>query len=191
MPIDASQPSRRAPEIVVVPYDASWTAAHAEEAERILRALPGIVLEVFHIGSTAVPGLCAKPIIDLGLEVDLARMDSEPNVMAGLGYEAYGEFGLPGRRFFRRFDESGAATHHAHAYQAGNRELDRHLAFRDYLRAHPEIALEYGELKQRLAERHPNDRVGYGEAKDPFIKEHQALAIAWAATHPTAGPSTR
>ena len=191
MPSDAPKQRERGPEIVVVPHDPAWAAAHEAEAARILGALPGIVLEVIHIGSTAVPGLCAKPVIDLGLEVDLARMDAEANVMAGLGYEAYGEFGLPGRRFFRRFDPQGVATHHAHAYQAGNRELARHVAFRDYLCARPEVAQEYGALKQKLAALHPNDRTGYGNAKDPFIKEHQALAIAWKAARAAAPKAAR
>ena len=90
-----------------------------------------------------------------------------------------GEFGIPGRRYFRLDDASGRRTHQVHAFEVGAPEVLRHLAFRDYMRAHSAAAREYGELKQSLARAHPLDRNGYIEGKDAFVKEHVRRALLW------------
>jgi GrpB-like predicted nucleotidyltransferase (UPF0157 family) len=90
-----------------------------------------------------------------------------------------GEFGIPGRRFFRKDDASGARTHHIHAFHEGDENIQRHLAFRDYLIAHPAIARRYSDLKRAAALEFPEDIKGYMAAKDPFVKEHEAKALAW------------
>jgi GrpB-like predicted nucleotidyltransferase (UPF0157 family) len=99
--------------------------------------------------------------------------------MRAIGYEAMGEFGIPGRRYFRRDSAAGVRTHQIHAFAAGSTHIRRHLAFRDYLRAHPAIAEAYSHLKQKLAVAHPDDIYAYMDGKDPFIKEVEQKALAW------------
>src|SRR5262245_27984990 len=119
--------------IRVVPYDTGWPAQYEAEAKRIRDAVGVVGVRVYHIGSTAVPGLRAKPIIDILLEVsDLAALDARARRLEALGYEAKGEFGIPGRRYFRRDNELGARTHQVHAFDADSPQAARHLAFRDY-----------------------------------------------------------
>ncbi len=167
-------------QIVVMPYDPAWQGEFEAESRRILNALGDNVVSVHHIGSTAIPGIFAKPIIDILLEVnDLVRLDAETEAMQALGYEAMGEFGIPGRRYFRKSNRLGVRTHHVHAFQTGNPEIERHLAFRDYMIAHPTEAQAYSALKQELARVYPHDRQAYVTGKDPFIKEYEAKALAW------------
>ena len=166
--------------IRVVPPNPAWKSDFETEGKRITQALGEIVVVLHHIGSTSIPGIYAKPIIDFLLEVDdIARLDDKQPVMEQLGYEGLGEFGIPGRRYFRKNNAAGVRTHQVHAFQADNPEIERHLAFRDYMIAHPEAAQNYSVLKQKLAEAHPYDIEAYMDGKDPFIKEHQAKAVAW------------
>ncbi|MGB4487112.1 MAG: GrpB family protein [Pseudomonas veronii] len=151
------------------------------EAVRIAAALGPAALHVHHIGSTAVPHTRAKPVIDILLEVgSLKALDRDTQLLEALGYEAMGEFGIPGRRYFRLDDASGKRTHQVHAFETGTPDVLRHLAFRDYMRAHPALAAEYGELKSCLAKRHQQDMAAYIAGKDGFIKEHERRALAWA-----------
>ena len=168
--------------VQVVAHDSAWKGDFEAEADQIAYALGDIVVSLHHIGSTAIASIFAKPIIDILLEVDdIARLDNRTPVMEQLGYEAMGEFGIRGRRYFRKDDASGISTHHVHTFQADSPEIDRYLAFRDYMIAHPEEARKYGALKQRLAREHPDDIETYMAGKDPYIKEHEAKAIAWRA----------
>ena len=170
--------------IKVVAHDPAWKGEFGAEAERISRALGDVATTLDHIGSTAIPGIFAKPVIDILLQVDdLARLDEKNPAMEELGYEAMGEFGIPGRRYFRKDDAAGVRTHHVHAFRTGQREAQRHLAFRDYMIAHPEEAQRYSELKQKLAREHPEDIEAYMDGKDPYIKEQEARAVAWRASH--------
>ncbi len=91
-----------------------------------------------------------------------------------------GEFGIPGRRYFRKDTSSGIRTHQIHTFQAGSSEVERHLAFRDYMIAHPKEARNYTDLKRKLAAKHPDDIEAYMDGKDPYIKEHEAKAMKWA-----------
>lgn len=175
--------------IVVVEHDPAWRLAFEAEGKRIHRALGELVADLHHIGSTAIPGIFAKPIIDFLMVVtDIDELDERSSAMEGLGYEAKGEFGIPGRRYFRKNDAFGKRTHHVHAFEVGSPEIERHLAFRDYMIAHPEAAQMYSELKRRLAREYPDDIQGYMDGKDPFIKEHQARAIAWRLSQKTDWP---
>jgi GrpB-like predicted nucleotidyltransferase (UPF0157 family) len=139
----------RPPEnVTLVEYDPRWVDLAFAEAALIRKALGAV--EVEHIGSTAVPGLSAKPVLDLlaGLRpLDVGSAEIE--AMQGLRDEYLGEHGLPGRLFFRKGPER--RTHHVHAVELGGTEWLRHLAFRDYLRAHPEETARYGEAKRALA----------------------------------------
>ena len=164
----------------MVAHEPEWAKEFEAEAKQIGLALGDLVVGLHHIGSTAIPGICAKPIIDILLEVeDAVELDGRSSTMEGLGYEPMGEFGIPGRRYFRKDSASGVRTHQVHAFGAGSPEIERHLAFRDYMIAHPVEAQMYGCLKQRLALEHPDDIEAYMDGKDSFIKEHEAKAIAW------------
>ncbi len=165
--------------VEVVPYDASWPEAFRREAALVGQALGLEMVAIHHIGSTAIPGIGAKPIIDILVEVrDIERIDALNGEMARLGYEARGELGISGRRYFVKGGDE-TRTHHLHIFQAGNPEVERHLTFRDYVRSHPHEARAYGRLKEELARRYPEDIEHYVEGKDGFVKEMDRRARAW------------
>jgi GrpB-like predicted nucleotidyltransferase (UPF0157 family) len=167
--------------VQVVEHDPIWKDAFDAEADKIAHALGDLVVRIHHIGSTAIPGIHAKPIIDILLEVDdITLLDDRSSAIEQLGYEGMGEFGIPGRRYFRKDNSLGIRTHQIHTFQAGSSEVDRHLAFRDYMIAHPKEARAYADLKRKLAMQHPEDIEAYMDGKDPYIKEHEAKAIEWA-----------
>lgn len=144
------------------------------------RALGAVATATHHIGSTAIPGILAKPIIDMLLEVgDLDLLERKTAKLEALGYESLGEFGIAGRRYFRKDDAQGVRTHQIHAFAAGSPHVTRHLAFRDYLRAFPEVAHDYSELKRRLLETCHGSVDAYMEGKDPFIKVVEQAALRW------------
>lgn len=166
--------------VQVVSHDPSWPAEFMAEAARIRLAVGDLAVAVHHIGSTAIPGIVAKPIIDILLEVrDIQRLDARAPALMGLGYEAKGEFGIPGRRYFRKDSATGVRTHQIHAFEVGSLGSERHLVFRDYLIAHPAIAQQYSLMKQQLAAAHPDNIEAYMDGKESFIKEHEAKAIVW------------
>lgn len=169
--------------VEVVPHDPRWRQAFQAEAKRVAAALGENAVAIHHVGSTAIPGIYAKPVIDLLVEVrDVTEADGRSPAMESLGYQVMGEFGIPGRRYFRKDDQEGTRTHHIHAFQAGSGEVERHLAFRDYLIAHPEDAQRYSELKRKLASEHPQSMDAYMDGKDGFIKEMERRAAQWRAS---------
>jgi len=167
--------------VVVVAYDSLWPTMYEQEAARIATVFGDELLCTHHIGSTAVPGMWAKPIIDIMPIVrDIAMVDLFDEAMMALGYEPKGENNIPGRRFFRKGGDINR-SHHVHAYEAHNPEVGKHLDLRDYLRAHPYRAELYGELKRALASRFPDDIGEYIQGKDAFVQETIQLARAWRA----------
>lgn len=165
--------------VEVVNYTDAWKSAYEREATAISCILAGNLVEIHHIGSTSVPGLMAKPIIDIMPVVSrLSLVDACNPAFAALGYECMGEFGIPGRRYFRKGGYH--RTHQVHIFEVSNQtDIRRHLAVRDYLRAHPGVAQEYGRWKQAIALAHPNDIEGYCDAKAPFMQRLQADALQW------------
>lgn len=161
-------------------YRPDWARSFEQERDRIELALGDIVVRIHHIGSTSVSHTKAKPVIDMLLEVtSLESLDRSSFSMEALGYEVKGEFGIPGRRYFRLDDPMGRRTHQVHAFEAETPNVIRHIAFRDYMRAHPVIAVEYGELKERLANENPDNMAAYIDGKDAFVKKHERLAVLW------------
>jgi GrpB-like predicted nucleotidyltransferase (UPF0157 family) len=150
--------------VEVVPYSDLWPLLYAQEAERIRAALGGSLRVIEHVGSTAVPGLAAKPVVDIALSVE-AFDDLDIAALEELGYEYVPEFEdeLPNRRYFRR------PGFHVHAYEREHEEFIDFLRFREYLRTHAEDARDYGELKQRLAAEFSDRRDEYQAAKAPYI----------------------
>ncbi len=160
----------------VVEYDPRWPSLYEEERARILKALGDVVLDIQHVGSTAIPGAAAKPIIDVmvGLS-DLAAGEKCVQPLETIGYEFRGEAGIPGRLYFRK---GAPRTHHLHMVKRGGAFWETHTLFRDYLRSHPDEASRYYKLKKQLAARFGPDREAYTEAKSPFIESVLARARA-------------
>ena len=169
--------------VEVVPHNPRWRNAFEAEAKHIGAALGENVVAIHHIGSTAIPDIYAKPVIDLLVEVgNITEVDERSSAMEALGYEAMGEFGIPSRRYFRKDNQEGIRTYQIHVFEAGSAQIDRHLAFRDYMIAHPEDARKYSELKRKLAKEHSQSINGYMDGKDSFIKEIDRKALRW---HPS------
>lgn len=164
--------------VTVLPHDPAWARAFRNEARRIGAVLDA-PLKLLHIGSTSVPGLAAKPIIDmLGVTPDLARIAKADPIFIALGYEPRGAFGIPGRLYYRR-TAWGTRTHHLHIFQEGSDHIRRHLAFRDYLRTHAGDRAAYGALKTRLARAHPTQMSTYMDGKDAFIRALDRRIAGW------------
>lgn len=156
----------RGRKVEVVDYDPAWPALFRDEEAAIKRALGDQVVLLEHGGSTSVPGLAAKPIIDIWAALRSPLRDEDIKAMAAIGYEYLGESALPDQDFFVK---RAPRACHLHCYPAGHPEWDRHLAFRDWLRTHPEGAAAYASLKRELAARFPADALAYTEAKSDFI----------------------
>jgi GrpB-like predicted nucleotidyltransferase (UPF0157 family) len=171
-------------EVRLVPYTAAWSHLYRQEEKRLKSALGHLpmVLDIRHVGSTSIPGMIAKPIIDMAIAVtdwDQARDCIAP--IQRLGYEYRGEAGIPRRHYFRLGDPR---THHIHVVEISSRDWQNMLRFRELLIAQPELAAAYARLKVELARRFPFDRESYLAGKAPFIE-----SVLQAGPR-TAGPST-
>lgn len=166
--------------VTVVPHDPDWARAFAAEAAAIEAAVGAPHITLHHIGSTAVPGILAKPVIDLLGEVaSLTALDAASEKLEALGYEALGANGIEGRRYFRKRGPDGERTHHLHVFETGSPHVARHLAFRDYLRAKPEVARAYSDLKAQLTRDPHAPRDAYIDGKSPFVLETEKAALDW------------
>ncbi len=165
--------------VVVTQYRPEWASLYEAEAEKIRSILKNNLFDIYHIGSTAVPGLAAKPIIDIMPVVfDIAKTDTLKMQFDAIGYEWMGEFGIPGRRYLRKGGDE--RTHQVHIFEKSNeKDIARHLAVRDYLRTHPDVAAAYGAMKQKLADKFPFDIESYCDGKDAFVKRLEQDALLW------------
>lgn len=160
--------------VQLVPYSAEWPRLFQEEKARLQAALGREALDIQHVGSTSIPGMVAKPIIDIAIAVASfkeAMVCVAP--IEGLGYEYHGENGIPRRHFFVK---GNPRTYHLHMLEQGSPEWENHLLFRDHLIRHPDCAAEYAALKTDLARRFENDRKTYTDEKAPFILRVLQLA---------------
>jgi GrpB-like predicted nucleotidyltransferase (UPF0157 family) len=167
--------------VELVPHAPLWAEMATAETARLQAALGDVLVAVHHIGSSSIPAIMAKPIIDLiPVARDLESLDASQASLAALGYDYLGEFGLPGRRYCRRKDPAtGKRAVQLHCYAQGFSEIDRHLAFRDYLRAHADIARAYEAEKLRAAALHPDNTLDYNAAKNDWIKKTERDALVW------------
>ncbi len=166
--------------VLLVPHSPQWAQLFAEEERRIRAALLDVVVDVQHMGSTSVPDICAKPIVDILLSArSIEELDTCDDAMRALGYEVMGEFGIRGRRYYRKDNADGNRTHHVHAFASHSPEIARHLNFCDFLRTHRQYALEYEAVKLRLATLYPHDREQYTEGKTECIQGIEAKAARW------------
>ena len=165
--------------IVVAPYDPAWHVLFRAQAADLRAALGDVALRIDHIGSTSVPGLAAKPIVDVQISVaDFEPLDAYRRPLERLGYVFRAENPERTKRYFR--ESPGQRRTHIHVRRAGSFSEQLALLFRDYVRAHSAEADAYAALKRELAESHRHDRQAYTEAKQPFIWEVIARADAWA-----------
>jgi GrpB-like predicted nucleotidyltransferase (UPF0157 family) len=163
----------------LAPYDPEWPILAKIHAAR-LSALGEVLVAVHHIGSTAVPGLATKPIIDMMPEVtSLDDLDREQPLVESLGFVWHGELGMPGRRYCTLSDDLGNRIVQLHFFASHSPHVTRHLAFRDYLRAHPEERNAYEKEKQRARDLHPNDSHAYTDEKAAWIQAAEAKALNW------------
>ena len=158
-------------------FSDNWALMYEEEAQFLKTIFKDDIIKCDHFGSTAVRGMKAKPVIDMMCIVkDIEKIDSFSEEMKNLGYEAAGEWGITGRRLFRKGGEN--RSHHLHFYQFDNPQIERHLIFRDYLRSHPAEAARYTKFKEELAKRF-DDTSEYSQAKKAFVKEMEQKALVW------------
>lgn len=154
-------------EVVVVDYDPEWPAIFEQLRTEIWPAVSELAISIEHVGSTSVPGLAAKPVVDLDVVVPPGRVPEGIARLEALGYEHRGDLGIPGREALRRPPD--APRHHLYLCPADSPALANHLAIRDHLRANPPVAERYGALKNDLARRFPNDIDAYIEGKTDFL----------------------
>ena len=156
-------------EVRLEPYNQEWALLFEAARKEIELLLGTNVKDIQHIGSTAIKGTVAKPIIDVAVvvyslrEVNIAGMESA-------GFTCMGELGIPGRCYFVKRKNGDISTHHVHCYEAGNQNLMDCISFRDFLNSHPHYALQYSNLKTRLCEKFQNNRAKYTEEKTDFVK---------------------
>jgi GrpB-like predicted nucleotidyltransferase (UPF0157 family) len=163
--------------IKVVPYDGRWSHAFRWEAARLRDIFGSEPVLIHHIGSTSVPGLCAKPVIDILVEsTGLELIDRVTPELELRGYVAKGEFGVPGRRYFSRPAADDELKVHVHAFLRGSPHVARHLGFRDRLRGDPKLVALLCALKRRLAAEHREDPDAYQAGKASFIGQVEAEA---------------
>ncbi len=175
--------------IVLAAYDPAWPRL-AESYGAQLRVLGDCLIAVHHIGSTSVVGLAAKPTIDLMPVVTrLAALEVQRPKLEALGYQWRGEFGIAGRRLCVMDNEAGLRLANVHLFAAGAPDIDRALAFRDYLRIFPGAAQEYERQKREACRHHPHDMRAYTDAKGPWIRETETKALAWRAQQRTVLPA--
>ena len=170
--------------IVVVEYDPRWPGLFETERERLVSLLGDRLVDIQHIGSTAIPGLAAKPVIDIA--VGLQELPTAENCLpilenAGYAYEPELEVALPDRRFLWRVDPTGQ-RYHLHLAGIHSRLRSAPIVFRDYVRWHPEAASEYGQLKERLASECGSDVGAYIDGKAGFVDKILGRANAEAAS---------
>ena len=156
--------------IEISTYDLEWAKDYEKERILLDAIYKPILNNIHHIGSTSIPNLSAKPIIDILIEVSsIERVDPFDPLMVKHGYRPKGEYGMSGRRYFYKGNAEEDHTHHVHIFESGHPDINRHLEFKNHLIAHPEKVKAYSDLKMSLAEKYPNDIEQYCWGKNTFI----------------------
>lgn len=154
--------------VILEKHNPLWETQYRREISLFREFLSGELLAAYHIGSTAIPAIRAKPVIDILLVVkSIQKLDDYNRRFEEIGYEAKGEFGIKGRRFFQKGGD--ARTHHVHVFETGDPQISRHVRFRDYLLANAQAARDYEKLKMQLAGQYKRDADAYVRGKAEFI----------------------
>lgn len=155
--------------VQLLPYDSAWADEYKEEEIRLRGIFGDSLVDIQHVGSTSIPGMVAKPLIDIAVAVrSLEVVDQFIPALVAAGYEHMPERITPNRAFFPKGPRE-ARTHHLSIVVAGGKEWNGYVGFRDYLRTHPAAVKEYNDLKTVLAKKFANDRYAYTAAKESFI----------------------
>jgi GrpB-like predicted nucleotidyltransferase (UPF0157 family) len=163
--------------VEVVPHNPEWKKIFQKEAAMLKSVFRDEAIEIEHIGSTAILNIHAKPIVDILIECrDIEKIDLFNKQMIELGYQSLGEYGMLGRRYFIKI-ENQVRLVNLHIWQTGHEDIARHLAFRNYMNKHPDVAEEYSKLKESLAQKFPHDIQAYMDGKNNFIQKHEAHAL--------------
>ena len=161
--------------IEVVKYNPIWIKNYQYESETLKRGLGNLVVQIYHIGSTSIPGMASKPTIDIILEVNsIKSLDQSIHKMINIGYVSKGEYGIPGRRYFEKGNPNH--SHHVHAFEKDDPNIQRHLTFRNYLIKNTEVAKQYSLLKLNLSKQYSDDIDQYCNGKNDFIKYYEKIA---------------
>ncbi len=160
----------RTKHVVVLPYDEKWKQDYIDIKTELSQALGEIAISIEHVGSTSVKGLAAKPIIDIDIVVKNENLNNAISALNKIGYIHEGNLGIPGREAFAYEGKEHLQQHHLYVCPEDSLELKRHLAFRDYLRVHPEAVNEYSKIKVEAASLYPEDIDKYIEHKAPVIE---------------------
>jgi len=165
--------------ITINPYDPRWAEYFEEAKQPLLQALGDYALDVQHVGSTSIPGISAKPVVDIAVAIEHYPLpDDVLDAVKSLGYMYWGEYGIPHRHLF--FIRDGPVGYNVHINELANDQFQRHVLFRDYLRAHSDAVREYEDLKRQLAARF--DDVGpYADSKSEFVQSILTKARVWQA----------
>lgn len=162
----------RTSKVIVLPYDRAWKSAFEDIRQEIEAALSGLLLGIEHVGSTAVEGLSAKPCIDLDVIIqDYTFFHGVVQKLERIGYTHEGDLGIPDREAFCYTDKPHLQTHHLYVCPQYSQELHRHIAFRDFLRNHPDAVRKYSQVKETAAQLFPEDIDGYIAYKSPCIAQ--------------------
>lgn len=157
--------------VVVLPYDAQWKQDFLKIKDELDEAVGQLAMGIEHVGSTSVRGLSAKPIIDIDVIIkDRAALEEVVTALGKIGYRHEGNLGIAGREAFKYEGKEHLRKHHLYVCPADSPELKRHIAFRDYLRTHPDAVREYSRIKEEGAQQFPDDIERYIEHKSPFIE---------------------
>ena len=157
-------------QVAVLPYNKAWKQSFIDIRAEIQDALGELALEIEHVGSTSVEGLSAKPIIDIDVVIKEEMLDDVVTALKRIGYRHEGNLGIAGREAFKYDGKEHLQKHHLYVCPQDSAELRRHIAFRDYLRSHPEAVREYSRIKEEGASLYPLDMAKYIEHKSPFIE---------------------
>ncbi len=168
--------------VTVEEYNPEWEVWFDRLCSKFREELGQKVIRIEHVGSTAIPRMVAKPIIDLDIVIQMSDFNEIRSKLESLGYVHQGDLGIPEREAFALRDlelKNQLPPHHIYVCDLHSVELYRHIAFRDYLREHPEDARRYSEIKVNLVKEYSDDRELYIEGKDPLVREILERALHW------------
>ena len=155
--------------VIVEDYNPNWISEFQKIKSELLKILNHKIIDIHHIGSTSVPQLFSKPIIDIDIEIN-NNFNEVKSLLESIGYIHEGNLGIDGREAFKYTNKAHLMKHHLYVLNKDSKELKRHLTFRDYLKNHIDDVKKYGALKKELAEKYPYDIDAYIKGKSHFIE---------------------
>jgi len=168
--------------VIVEQYNPEWTVWFERLSSFLESHIGRCILRIEHVGSTAIPGMVAKPIIDTNIVIHMSEFEETKSKLESIGYKHLGDLGISGREAFDLIDiklRQQLPPHHLYVCDSCSEELHRHIAFRDYLREHPDVANEYSKLKMHLVKLYDGNRELYIKGKDSLVRDILEKALQW------------